>query len=340
MKISLALAAAARVALPSVALVVAGSVAARADEPIVYKFSFASPPTSWINTQGITPWTEEVAKASGGTLKINVFAGGTLANARNVYDRVINGVAEFGYNAFADTDQFPGLDVSAIPFEADDNVASTKALWHMVEKGIITDFSRVKPIAVFNIPGNGLNSNKPITKLEDMDGLKVSVAGKVVGEAVTAVGGTPLSLISSELYPSMQRGMIQVMATSFLAIVTFKLDEVTKYHLDVPFGQTPAGYFMNKEAYTKLPEKDRKAIDSTAGEKLSLTVANAGKGQLVDAIKKLSTPPHSMHKLDAAEYARWKQRLAPIVEEWTKRTPNGAAILAAYRQELAAASTH
>jgi TRAP-type C4-dicarboxylate transport system substrate-binding protein len=311
-----------------------------ADEPIQYKFSFASPPTSWINTQGITPWTEAVAKTTNGELKIAVFAGGTLANARNVYDRVINGVAEFGYNAFADTDQFPGLDVSAIPFESDDNVASTIALWRMVEKGIITDFNRVKPIAVFNIPGNGLSANKPITKLEDMAGLKVSVAGKMVGESVTAVGGTPISLVSSELYPSLQRGMVQVAGTSFLAVITFKLDEVTKYHLDVPFGLTPAGFFMNKEAYAKLPEKSRAAIDSTAGEKLSRIVAEAGKGQLVDALKTLSTPPHVLAKLEPAETARWKQRLAPIVDDWVKRTPNGAAILAAYRQELTRAATH
>jgi TRAP-type C4-dicarboxylate transport system substrate-binding protein len=329
-----------KAALMATTLCVASSFAARADEPLNYKFSFGSPPTSWINTQGITPWTEEVAKQTNGDLKIQVFAGGVLANARNVYDRVLNGVAEFGYNAFADTDQFPGLDVSAIPFESNDNVASTLALWHMVEKNIITDFSRVKPIAVFNIPGNSLNSNKPIAKLEDMSGLKASVAGKMVGEAVTAVGGTPITLISGELYNSMQRGMIQVMATSFLAITTFKLEEVSKYHLDVPFGLTPAGYFMNKEAYAKLPEKDKKVIDTTSGARLSKIVADAGKAQLVDTLKILSTPPHALSTLPPDEYARWKARLAPITEDWVKRTPNGAAILAAYRQELAAAKSH
>src|SRR4051794_40268095 len=92
-----------------VAALAAIPLSAQAEE-LTYKFSFGSPPTSWINTGGITPWTEEVAKLSGGDLKIQVFAGAVLANARNVYDRVINGVVELGYNAFADTDQFPGLD--------------------------------------------------------------------------------------------------------------------------------------------------------------------------------------------------------------------------------------
>jgi TRAP-type C4-dicarboxylate transport system substrate-binding protein len=320
-------------AIAAAALALALSTSAPAEE-VHYKFSFGSPPTSWINTQGIMPWTELVAKESGGDLKIQVFPGGTLANARQVYDRVINGVVELGYNAFADTDQFPGLDVSSIPFETDDNVASSLALWRMVEKGIITDFSRVKPIAVFNIPGNSLNSNKPIAKLEDMQGMKVSVAGKMLGESVAAVGGTPLTLISAELYQSAQRGMVQVLATSFLAIITFRLDEVTKYHLDVPFGMIPAGYFMNKESYAKLPEKSKKAIDSTSGERLSRIVAEAGKNELTSAHKTLSTPPHALSKLEPAEYARWKAKLAPIVEDWTKRTPNGATILATYRQEL------
>jgi TRAP-type C4-dicarboxylate transport system substrate-binding protein len=320
-------------AVAATALALALATPALAEEAH-YKFSFGSPPTSWINTQGIIPWTELVAKESGGELKIQVFPGGTLANARQVYDRVINGVVELGYNAFSDTDQFPGLDVSSIPFETDDNVASSLALWRMVDKGIITDFSRVKPIAVFNIPGNSLNSNKPIAKLEDMQGMKVSVAGKMLGESVAAVGGTPLTLISAELYQSAQRGMIQVLATSFLAIITFKLDEVTRYHLDVPFGMIPAGYFMNKEAYAKLSEKSKKAIDSTSGERLSRIVAEAGKAELVGALKTLSTPPHALSKLEPAEHARWKAKLAPIVEDWTKRTPNGAAILATYRQEL------
>jgi TRAP-type C4-dicarboxylate transport system substrate-binding protein len=325
------------VAATSLAIALVASVGgARAAEPIAMKFSFASPAGSWINTKGITPWTEAVANATGGQVKIAVFPGGTLANARNVYDRVINAVADFGYNAFADTDQFPGLDVSSIPFESDDNVASSMALWHLVERGVITDFTRVKPIAVFNIPGNGLNGNKPIRRMEDLDGQKVSVAGRMLGESVQAVGATPITLISTELYPSLQRGMVQIAATSFLAIVTFKLNEVTKFHLDAPFGMIPAGYFMNKESYAKLPDDAKKAIDSTSGEKLSRTVALAGHNELTGAVKMLSAPPHTMTKLEPAEAARWKAKLAPIVDEWVKRTPNGATILAAYRQELVA----
>ena len=42
--------------------------------------------------------------------------------------------------------------------------------------------------------------------------------------------------------------------------------------------------------------------------------------------------------LIAAAVALWKQRLAPIADEWVKETPDGARVLAAYRSEIAKAA--
>jgi hypothetical protein len=44
---------------------------------------------------------------------------------------------------------------------------------------------------------------------------------------------------------------------------------------------------------------------------------------------------HEIIELPDEEIARWRQRLAPITENWLKETPDGAKILAAYRAELA-----
>ena len=42
-----------------------------------------------------------------------------------------------------------------------------------------------------------------------------------------------------------------------------------------------------------------------------------------------------MIKLVPAEQARWKQRIQPLIDEWVAATPNGAAVLAASREEIA-----
>jgi hypothetical protein len=45
-------------------------------------------------------------------------------------------------------------------------------------------------------------------------------------------------------------------------------------------------------------------------------------------------PGHVISSLPADEEARWQARVAPVVAEWTRETPDGAKILAAFRKEV------
>jgi len=38
--------------------------------------------------------------------------------------------------------------------------------------------------------------------------------------------------------------------------------------------------------------------------------------------------------LAPAEEAKWRKTVAPIVDEWVKNTPDGAKVLAAFREEV------
>ena len=45
------------------------------------------------------------------------------------------------------------------------------------------------------------------------------------------------------------------------------------------------------------------------------------------------TKGQTVAHLPAAEQAKWRARVEAVVADWTKRTPNGAAVLAAYHEE-------
>jgi len=45
-------------------------------------------------------------------------------------------------------------------------------------------------------------------------------------------------------------------------------------------------------------------------------------------------PDQVIYTLDAAEEARWIERVKPSIEEWVKTTPDGEKVLAAYRDEV------
>ena len=47
-------------------------------------------------------------------------------------------------------------------------------------------------------------------------------------------------------------------------------------------------------------------------------------------------PGHTFEKMPAAEVASWRASMQGVVEKWKKETVDGAAVLKAYRGELAA----
>src|SRR5262245_55751068 len=110
---------------------------AKAADPIVLKLANPATPTDWLSTKGIDQWAKRVADATGWQAEIKNFAVGSIANFRNVYDRVLNGVAEFGFGTFGTiADQFPKTMVAALPFLAVNSVESGLAQWRLYTSGV------------------------------------------------------------------------------------------------------------------------------------------------------------------------------------------------------------
>ena len=115
------------------------------------------PPQGPANLWGFTPWAQEVLAASGGTVEVKIFPGGSIADFNKVYDRVLNGVADIGYGIFGPVStDFPKSMVASLPFEANNVEEAALALWRIYENGLIADeYSRVKLLALFNFSDNG-----------------------------------------------------------------------------------------------------------------------------------------------------------------------------------------
>lgn len=325
-----------RIALLAAALV-AAPLAARAAEPIVLKFGFPPPPNTWINTKGITPWGEEVTKRTNGLVEIKVFGGGSVVNFRNVYDRVLNSVVDMGYGALAEVcGPCVRVGVSQLPFQTNSSTEASAALWNLVADGMAAeDFALVKPLAVFGLPAGTLHTKTPVSKLDDLKGMKIIASGRYQAMFAEALGAVPVTITNAEAYQALSRNLAQGIFLSVSGLYVFKADEVVKNHLEVPFGVSAGGFFMNKESFAKLPEAAKRAIDETAGAPLSRRMGKVADEQNVEAREKVIAGGGKFLKLDAAETERWRKKMEPVIAEWLKNTPDGAAVLAAFRRELA-----
>lgn len=319
-----------------IALLVAAPAMARA-ETVTLKFGFPAPPTSYVNTDGMTPWINDVEKASGGTLKIQLFAGPALGNFNNIYDRTVENVAQISFGTFgAYASVFPRTQVSDLPFINDDTRRSSVALWRLYAKGLLNpEYDKVKALALFTFPGSVLNSNKPIKTLDEVKGMKLAASSRTLGEAAIAMGAAPITLTPSDLYEAQNRRVVDGILVAWTAVKTFKLDDVTKDHLQLPLGEAPAFVFMNKSAYDALPAPAKAAIDKYSGESFSdrLGLANEHANR-AEAQHVASLAGQSVAKLSAEQYPLWEKRIRPVIEQWVKATPDGAKLLAAFQEEL------
>src|SRR5262245_15867050 len=194
-------------------------------EPLALKFASPSPAGGQVNDWGLQPWIKDVNDASDGTLDIKFFPGFALANFVNLYDRIINGVVDLGFGVMGPlSGQFPKTDVVTLPYEAENCAESSVAIWRLMDKGLIADeYSRIKPLGLVTFPGSAINTEKEIKSLDDLKGLKVSVAQRSVGTTAELLGATPITLQTTEQYQGIQRGTVDGTILGLSALVPFKL---------------------------------------------------------------------------------------------------------------------
>ncbi len=308
-------------------------------DPVQVKFAYPSAPNNALFAQGAQAWADDVTKAADGAIEIKIFAGGVIGDNSNMYDRITNGVTDIGLAVFGPVSSlFPKTNVGTLPFEARNHREDALALWHLYQKGIITDeFAKVKPLGFIVFPGLVIHSKKPIHNLADMKGLKISVEGRVLSTMMPRLGASPISLQPGELYASLQRGLVEAVPQGWPSVPTFHLNEVTNFHLEAPLGFNTGYVFMNKDAFAKLPPKGQAAIDKFSGEAYVLRLIAADDTMEAfgrDATKAL--PGQTVATLAPDEEARWKELVAPVTDEWVKATPDGTSVLAAFRSEVAA----
>jgi TRAP-type C4-dicarboxylate transport system substrate-binding protein len=303
-------------------------------QPVSLKFNSPAPPRSFLHDGAFTPWAKAVEQDSGGTLKVEMFFGGTLGNFVVTYDRVVDGVADIGFilTALAGG-KFKQQDVAALPFESKSSLAASQALWSLFEKGVTAaEFDAVKPLGIWTFPNAALNSKSPVKTLDDVKGKKITVSNAIAARTVGALGAAAVTMRPDEVYQALSRGIADMALMPYTGVATFKIHEVARQHLDVALGSDSAMVFISRKKWDSLPPQAKAAIDKHSYLPFSHILGKAADGEWARSRAMLQ----STITLSAAEEAQWRKLVAPVAEQWTRDTPNGAKVLEAFRAEIAA----
>jgi TRAP-type transport system periplasmic protein len=292
-------------------------------------------------------WCDLLEKNTSGKIKCNILPRGVAAPPGTL-DAIRNGLADVSFTVHGYTPgrfvltqmaEFPFLGNSAEPI----SVAFNKVA--MKYPQFTAEHQGIKVLAYFTHgPGIVFNTKRPVTKVEDLQGLKWRVGGGMVNEIAKALGMNVTLKPAPDSYELLSGGVMDGTLFPAESTESFKIDKLIKYATFFPGGlyNTSFVFMMNQAKYDKLSAADKKAVDAISGETAARIIGRNWDRVDRRGIALMQANGVQMVKADAKFVADVKAKTEPLEAKWVKDAEakglkDAAKVLAEFRSEIAKA---
>lgn len=206
-----------------------------------------------------------------GEIKLKLFPDSTLGNSQTMISGVRGGTIDLEMSGSPNfTGLEPKLNVIDIPFIFKDRTHAFAVLDGEIGQGLLKDLEAqgLKGLAFWDVGFRAFsNSKHPVTKPEDINGLKVRTnQNPMYIEAFKLLGGNPVPMPLSELYTALETRAVDAQEHPIGIFWSSKLYEVQKYLSLSNHGYTPLIVVMNKAKFDSLSPELQKAVIESAKE--------------------------------------------------------------------------
>jgi TRAP-type C4-dicarboxylate transport system substrate-binding protein len=315
----------------------AAAPAVSAADPVKLKFSSFEPPMGNITANVLTPFAKAATAGSGGTLQIDMFAGGTLGrNPTQQLKLVTDGIADIAWVVLPYTPgRFDDTEVVGLPFVSTTSTEASLALHRLYAAGALVGFEGLKMLAVAATPPVVIHATQPVRSPADLKGKRVRVSGDHLSRVVEALGGAPVQLGGGQIAEGLSRGVVDMTLNNWGFVGDFKVNEVTSQHLDVPLGAVAVGVVMRKDRYDALPPAARAAIDKASGESLARGLGQAFDRQDKEVRERVAkSGRNTVTPVGPAELAEWRRLIEPVNASWRGLKPRNERTYVAFVEQL------
>ena len=292
--------------------------AAQAQEKTI-KFATQNPKGHPI-VMGMEKFAELVAAKSGGKIKVNLFPGGTLGSDQANVSAIQGGTLEMvSLNSGILAAQAKEFAIYDFPFifanskEADavvDGPFGKKLHAKLEEKGIVG-------LAYYELGFRVItNGKRPITKVEDIAGLKLRVIPNPINvDWVKALGANPTPLPFPELYAALEQGAVDAQENPITVIAANKLFEVQKYATLTNHQYNPQSVIISKKFWGNLSDAEKKVVREAAQESAKFQREQARK-QFAVALETVKKGGMQISELSAADAAKFQDKMRPVIAKY------------------------
>lgn len=291
------------------------------DSTVKYDLKLAHffPAAHILETDYFPRWANEIKEATDGQVIITSYPGETLLKASEMYDGVVNGIAEIGFSCFSYTrGRFPLLEVFELPgLLYENSKVAGKVAWEGVKELNPEEVQDTKLMMVFATGPGNLFTKKPVRSLDDLKGMEIRATG-LSAKTLEALGAVPVAMPQSDTYEALSKGVIQGNLAPNEVLDGWGHAEVTEYVTLTPFLYNTLFFLtMNLDTWNSLPPDLQSTIEQI-NEKYHEEVFIGAWDFICDRGLKyaIEETGHEIINLSEDETARWIELLKMIQDNF------------------------
>jgi len=272
---------------------------------------------------GLMKFAELMKEKSGGKIVIKVFTGAALGKDIQVLSSMAGGTVD---GATMNTNLLVGIIKDAglvdLPYLFDneqeayavlDGPFGKKLHAQLESKGLVG-------LSFFDMGYYSLhNSKHPITKVEDVAGLKMRVTETPVTiDTFKAWGANAVPLPYAELFTALEAKIVDGGGQPPLNMIYGKIGEVSKFYSVNRYSFTPQSLLMSKKSMDKLTADEKKIVMEAAGE-AAVYERQMSLKKSIDCLNELKkNKANVVNEISPAEMVRFREATKPVVEKYLK----------------------
>ncbi len=268
---------------------------------------------------GMEKFVEVVGQKSGGKIKVNLFPGGVLGGDAPNISALQGGTLEMVVmNAGILAQQVKDFEVFDFPFmfanaQEADAVVDGPFGRALLDK---LDAKNIHGLAYWELGFRNItNSKRPITKVEEIAGLKLRVIPNAINvDWVSALGANPTPMAFPEVYAGLEQKAIDGQENPVTVIAANKLYEVQKYITLTNHQYNPQAVIVSKKLWDSL-SNDEKKIFTDAAHEAALVERKESRKQAGEALEVLKKGGMTISEFSPAEQAKLRDKLKPVIDK-------------------------
>jgi tripartite ATP-independent transporter DctP family solute receptor len=270
---------------------------------------------------GAQKFADLVAQKSGGKMTMSIYPSAVLGSDQQNMSAVQGGTLDFasmspailaGINKEMMLLEFPFLfNTSREAYAISDGPVGTHLMDSLAAHGIVG-------LGIWDLGfRNVTNSKRPITKVEDIQGLRLRViSSPIYLDLFNTLGANPVPMTFGEVYTALETKTIDGQENPVGVIESAKFAEVQKYMSLTRHVYTGMLLLMSKKTWDSMSATERGIIRSAANEAKDeqRKLSQAKEEQAIGDLRKTM----QVNDLAPAEIARLRQKVQPVIDKFTR----------------------